>query len=95
MKNIFTEHPHSVGESYWMHLYFAGVFGGKMVIGGLACLIHAVLPFAFKKTGSYFLLKLTRRFVERMPELDDSVLQLSAIIDSKKAHRPAPSVHAK
>jgi hypothetical protein len=49
---LFTEHPASVDESYFEHLATALSFGTRMLAAGLACLIHAVLPFAFTKTGS-------------------------------------------
>ena len=49
---IFTDHPQSVGESYGEHLMMAGGFGVRMVLGGMACLIHALLPFLFVRTGS-------------------------------------------
>lgn len=52
LKRLFTEHPASVGESYGEHLIVAGSFGIRMMLGGLACLIHAVLPFLFVRTGS-------------------------------------------
>ena len=29
-----------------------GLFGQRLLAGGLACLVHAVLPFLFVKTGS-------------------------------------------
>ena len=48
----FTEHPASVGESYFTHMGMALRFGLRMLFCGLACLIHAVLPFLFVKTGS-------------------------------------------
>lgn len=48
----FTEHPASVGETYGQHFRHAAGFGLAMMLGGLACLVHAVLPFAFMKTGS-------------------------------------------
>ena len=51
-KRLFTEHPASVGESYGEHLLVAGRFGGRLLLAGLACLVHALLPFLFVKTGS-------------------------------------------
>ena len=47
-----TEHPASVGETYSEHLRAASGFGIAMVGGGLACLVHALLPFLFVTTGS-------------------------------------------
>ncbi len=49
---LFTDHPHSVGESYREHFKVATGVGSKMIIGGLACCIHGFLPFAFLTTGS-------------------------------------------
>lgn len=49
MKNIFTDHPHSIGETYFKHLLFAGQFGVTMIIGGVVCLIHAIFPFFVSK----------------------------------------------
>jgi hypothetical protein len=50
--NPFTRHPREVGESYGEHLANAGGFGLRMIAGGLACLVHAVLPFMFVNKGS-------------------------------------------
>ena len=49
---LFTEHPASVGETYGEHLVMATGFGVRMIAGGIACLIHGLLPFLFVKTGS-------------------------------------------
>ena len=84
MKNIFTDHPKSIGESYFQHLYFAFLFGLNMIIGGLACIIHAFLPFLFKKTGSDVLIKMTHHFVERMPQLEERVMCIHECIEKKK-----------
>lgn len=52
IKHLFTQHPAAVGESYGQHLAVAGSFGLRMILGGIACLVHAVLPFLFVRTGS-------------------------------------------
>ena len=49
---LFTRHPASVGESYGEHFFAAAGFGLWMLAGAVACLVHAVLPFLFVKTGS-------------------------------------------
>jgi len=49
---LFVQHPASVGETYGQHAGFACGTGLKLIGAGLACLVHAVLPFAFKTTGS-------------------------------------------
>jgi hypothetical protein len=48
----FTAHPAAVGETYVEHMGVAFGFGWRMVAGGLACLVHGLLPFAFTATGS-------------------------------------------
>jgi uncharacterized protein DUF6356 len=59
----FTEHPASVGESYGEHMGQALCFGTRMVCAGLACLVHAVLPFLFVRTGSRAIAELNDRMV--------------------------------
>ncbi len=59
----FTEHPASVGESYGEHLFRATYFGTRMVLAGLACLLHGLLPFLFVRTGSRAIAELNDRMV--------------------------------
>jgi len=49
---LFIDHPRSVGETYFQHLGSAGRFGSRMILAGLACLLHGFFPFLFVKTGS-------------------------------------------
>jgi len=59
----FTEHPASVGESYTEHLFRAVCFGVRMMLAGMACLVHGVLPFLFVRTGSRAIAELNDRMV--------------------------------
>jgi Family of unknown function (DUF6356) len=59
----FTAHPASVGESYSQHLFRAVCFGARMVLAGIACLVHGVLPFLFVRTGSRAIAELNDRMV--------------------------------
>lgn len=63
LQRIFTEHPSSVGETYWQHLATAWGFSWRMMLASLACLIHALLPFLFVKTGSRSITELHDRMV--------------------------------
>lgn len=83
MHNPFTKHPHSVGETYGEHLYFAGRFGVSMMIAGLACVIHSIFPFIFKKTASDMLIKQMNQFIDRMPVVEERVVTLSRSIERK------------
>jgi hypothetical protein len=59
----FTKHPASVGENYFEHLCKASGFAASMISGGLACLIHAILPFLFTHTGSGVIASLNRKMI--------------------------------
>lgn len=52
MKNPFTDHPHSVNETFLEHFFVATGFGTKMILGGIACCLHGFFPFLFTTTGS-------------------------------------------
>ena len=59
----FTEPPASVGETYAEHLVSAVCFGTRMVLAGIACLVHGVLPFLFVRTGSRAIAELNERMI--------------------------------
>lgn len=71
---LFTRHPASVGESYLQHLASAWGFAFTMLAGAVACLLHGLLPFAFKSSGSRRIMALHSRMVvnrrrqARLPE---------------------------
>jgi hypothetical protein len=52
MRHLFTDHPASVGETYFQHLCTASTFAFRMFTGAIACFLHALFPFAFRHTGS-------------------------------------------
>lgn len=60
-KTLFTDHPESVGENYLTHGYKATIFGIKLIVYGLAEIIHAILPgmdfFELFGTNSYIKIK--------------------------------------
>ena len=61
----FTQHPASVNETYLEHMAVAGSFGWRMLTASLACFAHALLPFAFEKTGSTAIRELHERMVTK------------------------------
>ena len=63
LKRLFTEHPESVGETYLEHLCAASGFATRMMLGGVACFLHALFPFAFLRTGSECIQQLHERMV--------------------------------
>jgi len=62
VRNPFTAHPRTVGETYLQHGRFACRYGAKMTWGGIAALIHGVFPFLFETTGS----RITRELAETL-----------------------------
>lgn len=76
---LFTEHPASVDETYGEHFAMATGFGLRMILGGIACVIHGFLPFLFVKTGSkqvghLHTIMVTNRNRKQMPGILDFVI---------------------
>lgn len=67
IQQLFLNHPRSVNESYAEHFGVAGRFGLTMVAGGIACLVHAVVPALFERTGSKAVKRLYGEMVSRQP----------------------------
>ncbi len=61
--DAFTAHPASVNESYAEHLGSAWSFAFRMIVAGLACLLHGLFPFLFRSTGSSTICQLHERMV--------------------------------
>ena len=49
---IFTDHPSSVNETYFEHMFIALGFSFRLVYASFAALVHSIFPFLFKKTAS-------------------------------------------
>ena len=74
---LFSDHPASLGETYSEHLVHATSFGVRMVIGGLACIVHGLLPFLFVRTGSQQITTLHSKMVtnrSKLPAILDFVI---------------------
>ena len=61
--DLFRDHPASVGESYFEHMGMALSFAGALLFAGVACLVHALLPFLFTSTARETIEVLHRRIV--------------------------------
>jgi hypothetical protein len=59
LERAFIEHPRSLGEGYWQHQQRAFGFGTQMIVGGIACVIHALIPGLFERTASMTVVRLT------------------------------------
>lgn len=83
MKNIFTDHPRSMNETYTEHFRCSFRFGSTMLLGGIACMLHAIFPFIFKKTGSNLLVRMMHDYVDRMPAPEDRIVHLSNFMEKR------------
>ncbi len=52
LRRWFLAHPATLDETYLEHMSFAGGFGLRLLAAGCACLIHAIVPCLFERTGS-------------------------------------------
>ena len=75
----FTSHPASVGESYSRHCVCAFGFGARMVVAGIACMIHALLPFLFVRTGSRAIAELNERMIASRRAAPDALASTSRL----------------
>lgn len=59
----FTDHPASVNETYFEHMGMAFGFGGRMLLGSLACFVHGLFPWLCLTRGSDAVRALHKRMV--------------------------------
>jgi hypothetical protein len=59
--DAFTRHPAAVGETYGEHMAFATGIGSRLIVAGIACLLHGIFPFLFERTGSRTIIDLHAR----------------------------------
>ena len=52
IKRIFLAHPQAVDEGYFEHMGMAFGFARRLILCGLACTIHALVPALFTRTAS-------------------------------------------
>jgi hypothetical protein len=70
VNRLFLDHPASVDETYLEHLSTASAFGGRLVIAGLTCFVHALLPCCFTRTASNQIRTLVQEMDSRRRAVD-------------------------
>jgi hypothetical protein len=78
-RKLFLDHPDEVGETYPEHLRVAGRFGGEMVVGGIATMVHAAVPALFKTAGSATVARLHARMVAKRGAVRADQAQLKTV----------------
>lgn len=62
---LFQEHPKSLGMSWAEHGAGAVVIGVRMVVAGLACIVHAIVPALFTETAGRTVVSLHDHMAKR------------------------------
>ncbi len=57
------DHPRSINESYLEHQAHALKFSGSLIMAGLACFAHALVPGLFERTASGIVAKLNDEMI--------------------------------
>lgn len=65
LHKTFFEHPQSVDETYFEHLWFALKFAGTLFVASIAALVHAIIPCACERTASTKIKELNDRIHNR------------------------------
>ena len=52
MRNIFKDHPNSVGETYFQHFVKSCSFGIKLILIAFRAFVHAIFPWCFEQSTS-------------------------------------------
>ena len=53
LDRLLLDHPREIGETYIEHAGHALFIGTRMIVAGLACLVHALLPGLFIRTATH------------------------------------------
>jgi hypothetical protein len=70
-----TEHPASVGESYWHHMRVAQRFARTLILAGLLCFVHSLFPCLFTRSASSRVRDLHERMTGLKPRSDCAELK--------------------
>ena len=71
MKNLFTDHPNKVDETYLEHMKCAFIFFYTLLRLSLAALVHSIFPFWFERTASNGIKKLNDCMQDRREKVND------------------------
>jgi|SRR5688500_7939822 hypothetical protein len=72
LDRVFLAHPRTVGESYLQHSAFALRIGSRLLLAGMAALVHAIVPCLCESTASRIILVMNAEIVARRAKADQS-----------------------
>ncbi len=64
-RNPFTDHPRSLGMGWVSHGVGAVAIGGRMMVAGAACVVHALVPALFSDTAGKTVVALSEQMKRR------------------------------
>jgi len=70
VKNIFTDHPTKVGETYLQHMVAAWRYSLTFLLLVGVSFIHSIFPFLFTKTASCVVQAMAKHMKEREEKCD-------------------------
>ncbi len=65
LNRIFLAHPRMVDESYLQHSAFAFRIASRLLLAGMAALLHAIVPCLCETTASRIILAMNANIVAR------------------------------
>lgn len=65
LDRVFLAHPRTVGESYLQHSAFAFRIASRLLLAGMAALLHAIVPCLCETTASRIILTMNADIVAR------------------------------
>ena len=66
--NIFTKHPHELGETYFGHMFAAIRYSFTFFLLFFVTVVHAIFPFWFTKTASCVIQEMSDHIKKREGE---------------------------
>lgn len=60
-----SKHLKEINETYFEHMRFAQRCGFRMIVAGIACVVHSIIPDIFVTTASDTLKNLTEEINQR------------------------------
>ncbi len=92
IRELFTSHPASVGETYGEHMRVALSFAGPLAKAAGAALVHAFLPFLFATTASLTVRRLHDRMARRCAACPKAGLHRPDLVAARQPSPAAPLV---
>ena len=71
LQNLFTKHPHSVGETYLQHMFNAISFSFRLEGLSFVAFVHSIFPFLFEKRTGDSVKKLNDELQGRQKKLSN------------------------